>query len=93
MKRRTIAITLAAIATVASIAADSNRSDDIYTALRTNDLARLKTLAQSGVDANIKDDHGMTPLMYAAAVGSVDAMTLLIDKGADVNAQNRVNRA
>ncbi len=31
---------------------------------------------------------GLTPLMYAAVVGSADAMRVLIDAGADVNAKN-----
>ena len=43
-------------------------------------------LAQTG-SANVADDRGITPLMYAAEIGSLDALRLLIDRGADVNAQ------
>ena len=41
-----------------------------------------------GASANHKDARGLTPLMYAAAVGSADAMKILIEKGADVNSKN-----
>jgi len=64
------------------------QSDDVYAAVRANDLARLKTLIVSPADANARDEQGDTPLLYAAAVGSLEAMKLLLDKSADVNAQN-----
>jgi ankyrin repeat protein len=58
-----------------------------YQAIHGNDLGAVRALVQkSGVDA--KDSRGTTPLMYAAAVGSLDAMKLLIEAGADVNAKN-----
>src|SRR5579862_4832737 len=63
-------------------------SDDLYNAIRANDLARLRSLVHDSADANTKDGRSETPLMYAAAAGSVDAMKFLIGKGADVNAQN-----
>jgi len=63
-------------------------SDDVYAAVRANDLARLRTLIASPADANARDGQGDTPLLYAAAVGSLEAMKLVLDKGADVNAQN-----
>ena len=64
------------------------QSDDVYAAVRNNDLARVKTLVGSPADANAKDEQGDSPLLYAAAVGSADAMKYLLDKGADVNVQN-----
>jgi ankyrin repeat protein len=64
------------------------QSDDVYAAVRANDLARLRTLIASPADANARDEQGDTPLLYAAAVGSLEAMKLLLDNSADVNAQN-----
>ncbi len=61
---------------------------DVYTAIRTNDLARLKALVSTRADANVKDEGGETPLTYAASAGSLEAMKYLLDTGADVNARN-----
>jgi ankyrin repeat protein len=63
-------------------------SRDFYSAIRENDLARLKLITASGADVNLRDARGSTPLMHAAAVGSIEAMKLLLKAGADVNAKN-----
>jgi ankyrin repeat protein len=64
-----------------------SESDAFYAAIRANDLARLDALLTGGTGPNVADPRGgATPLMYAAAVGSVDAMTRLVDRGANVNA-------
>lgn len=61
--------------------------DDFYAAIRANDLSGLAKLVEAS-GANLADDRGITPLMYAAAIGSPEAMQLLMDKGAEVNAKN-----
>jgi ankyrin repeat protein len=71
---------------LASISSAANVNDDFYRVIRANDLAHLRSMIASA-DVNSKDSHGETPLMYAAAVGSVDAMKVLLSKKADVNAQ------
>lgn len=63
-------------------------SDDFYSAIRANDMKRLTLLAQCCADVNTADRLGETPLMYAATVGSLDAMKFLVEKGANVNAQS-----
>lgn len=60
-------------------------SADIYAAIRNNDLPKLKSLA-SAKNTGAPDDRGRTPLMLAASIGSVDAMKVLMEAGADVNA-------
>ena len=63
-------------------AADRN----LFNAARTDDLASLRSALRAGADANSRDEHGATALMYAAAFGSLDSLQLLIDSRADVNA-------
>jgi ankyrin repeat protein len=88
MKATGIGLTIL-ILTVAGVAlAAGPTSNDLYNVIRSNDLARLRSLVHDGTDANTKDGRGETPLMYAAAAGSLEAMKFLIVKGADVNAQN-----
>src|SRR5262245_28509771 len=79
---------LAAALAPGSGAADGNAVDAVFRAIGATDLPALKTLVAAPADANVRDQAGVTPLMYAGAAGSLDAMTLLLDKGADVNAQN-----
>lgn len=67
-----------------------NPSDRFYQAIRNNDLSTLRTLLKTA-DVNLKDQKESTPLMYAAAFGSLDAMRILLDAGADVNAKNALS--
>lgn len=62
-------------------------SDHYYEAIRSNDLPALQRLNKSS-DVNTPDKRGTTPVMYAAAFGSLDSMKLLITAGSDVNAKN-----
>src|SRR5438445_683267 len=58
------AILSAAVAAVAP-------AEQFYAVIRANDLTALRALVRAGV-AGVHDRRGVTPLMYAAAVGSVD---------------------
>jgi ankyrin repeat protein len=59
-------------------------SERFYQSIRNNDLGTLRTLIKEhGV--RTKDAYGQTALMIAVGFGSVDAMKILIDGGADVN--------
>jgi ankyrin repeat protein len=55
-----------------------------------NDLNAIEGMLAQGVYVDAKDPkkNGMTPLMRAAEKDSIDAMKLLCEKGADVNAQD-----
>ncbi len=79
-----------AILAVAAMAQtrDNGDPEQFYTAIRENNLTQLKSLLDRAGSANLTDERQVTPLMYAAAAGSLEAMRLLIDRGADVNAQN-----
>ena len=63
-------------------------SRDWYQAIRHNQLAELKSMASSPAALAVRDARGSTPLMYAAAIGSPEALKILLDAGADVNAKN-----
>ena len=62
--------------------------DELYSAIRRNDLRQVKTLLDQGAGANAAGPDGITPLMVAAEIGSVDAMQMVVDHGANVNAKN-----
>jgi len=54
---------------------------DIFQSIRANDITILQT-----ADLTIRDKNGVTPLLYASALGSIESMQLLLEKGADPNA-------
>ena len=47
----------------------------------------IEALLKAGADANSVKANGTTPLMLAAASGSADAVKVLLDHGANVNAK------
>ncbi len=65
----------------------SDAADRYYQAIRNHDVTALRSLIKSG-DVNTRDKRDATPLMYASAVGASEALRLLIEAGADVNAKN-----
>jgi ankyrin repeat protein len=86
--KRIIAALLLCTSVVSAQDAGSS-SDAFYSTIRDNDLTKLQALLKGGANPNVSDPRGgATPLMYAAAVGSAGAMTLLLDSGANANATN-----
>ena len=86
--KRIIAVLL--LCTSVVFAQDAGPSSDaFYSAIRDNDLTKLQALLKGGANPNVSDPRGgATPLMYSAAVGSVEAMKLLLDSGANANGTN-----
>ena len=64
-------------------------TDELIQAIRNNDLAGLKAAFAKGANVNARDSRDTTLLMYAASSGSAEAVKLLLDSGADVNAKNQ----
>ena len=66
-------------------------SSKIFEAVKTNDLTEVRSLLHKGADPNSVDEDGDYLLMYAAMYSSVDCMQLLIEKGGNVNAKNKID--
>src|SRR5437660_8672531 len=86
--RSVIVLTLVLSSVMFGAAAPTGLPEAFYTAIRANDLTALDRLIKQDAAMNIRDAEGATPLMYAAAVGSLDAMNRLLAAGAEVNARN-----
>src|SRR5262252_10573777 len=61
----------------------------IVAARNATDLVRALLLQNH--DPNERDSNGVTPLMWAARRGSIEAMTILLDGGADPGVRDVVN--
>jgi len=72
---------LAALCTAAEVSS-------FYLPIRNNDLTSLRQLIREP-GPGARDARGNSPLMYAAVLGSLESMRLLLDAGADPNASNK----
>ena len=63
----------------------------VMMAARSGDTAVLTMLLNAKGDAVTPNANGTTPLMFAAGGGKADAVAVLIDRGADVNATDLTN--
>lgn len=61
-------------------------SEILFAAIAAGDAARVKSLLQSGTDANARDASGATALMIAAGSGNLAVVNALLAAKADVNA-------
>lgn len=85
---RILAVLCLALATGPCGLMAADQSESFYQAIRNDDVAALQGLLAKGGDVNARDKRATTPLMLAAAFGSVRSMKVLLDAGADVNAKN-----
>jgi ankyrin repeat protein len=71
------------------LAAAAAQAQEIFNAVKNNDLEKVKVLIEKDASlVNIKDEAGNTPLHHAAIIGSIETIKLLLSKGADIDAQN-----
>jgi ankyrin repeat protein len=58
-------------------------------AIRDGDLKAVRAQLDAGVEVNVRDADGNTPLLLAAVYAGPECVELLLKKGADVNAVNK----
>lgn len=69
-------------------AVQAQAETDLYRAVRNNDLATLRTAVAEKANLEARGSRGVTPLMHAAAFGSLQSMKVLLDAGVDPNAKD-----
>ena len=79
---KTLSLLLLTLATTAF----AQPSATLFDAIRSNNLATLRAAPE--ITINAPGRLGLTPLMYAAAFGSQEAIEILLSKGADVKAKD-----
>mmetsp|Transcript_23533 Transcript_23533/g.42450 ORF Transcript_23533/g.42450 Transcript_23533/m.42450 type:complete len:826 (-) Transcript_23533:143-2620(-) len=67
------------------IAAVQECNNELQAAARQNNLDGAKKAIEDGADVNVRDDDGMTPLMWAAMHQSLDMVQLVVRHGANPN--------
>ena len=66
--------------------------EQLFDAARAGDRAAIVRLLDAGIDVNAKARYNATALMFASDKGHVEIVRLLIDRGADVNAEDTFYR-
>jgi hypothetical protein len=61
----------------------------LFSAVQKDDLLETERMILEGVTVNAKNTKEYTPLMVAAKRGNIDTLKLLLNAGADTNAQGR----
>jgi hypothetical protein len=62
-------------------------NESLWEAARSGDTVRISAALDKGPDINAKAPYEMTALLFAADNGRLDAVKLLVARGADVNAR------
>ena len=60
----------------------------LFNAILKSRAHMVESLFKHGVDVNVQNSDGMTPLMAAASTGNIEIMRLLLAKGAATGAAN-----
>ena len=66
--------------------------EELWSAARDGDVARVAKALDQGADVNAGNRYKATALFFAADKGHVGVLTLLLDRGADINAQDTFYR-
>ena len=68
---------------------DAEQTQRMISASINNDVIELKSLVKKPLNPNVRDENGTTPLHCAAERGHVESLLLLIEAGAEKNAQDQ----
>src|ERR1043165_9326226 len=55
-------------------------------AAKASDVSTVRGLLDQGAEVNVRDQPGMTPLLWAGNYGNTDVAQLLLKSGANLNA-------
>ena len=86
--RRIVPAVSAVLLLATATCAYANAEPDLVAAVRTGDLAAVRSLIGSETDVDAPQGDGATALHWAAHRSDLEATALLIEAGAEVNAAN-----
>ena len=64
---------------------------EIFFLLLNNDTTKLKQILAKGADPNFENSQGSTPLLYCSYFGQIDCAKILINNGANINQETKID--
>jgi ankyrin repeat protein len=71
---------LAVLGASALLSSGDITNESLFRSIRAGDMSEVQNLLRQGADLNVRDEHGATPLMYAAQYSTAECMKLLLEK-------------
>ena len=94
MTRNLLLVALLGLVGIGVVAGQSPPANEaLWEAARAGDTARITAALAQDADVNAKSRYDVTALIFASSNGRLDAVKLLVSRGADVNAQDSFYRA
>jgi len=90
---RTFIVSVAVTCAVASVAIAQSANEALFEAARAGDIPRIEAALAQGAGINATSRYNVTPLIFAASNGRLEAVKLLVARGANVNAQDSFYRS
>jgi hypothetical protein len=78
---------------VASVAMAQSANEALFEAARAGDVARIEAALSQGAGINATSRYNVTPLIFAASNGRLEAVKVLVARGANVNAEDSFYRS
>jgi outer membrane protein assembly factor BamB len=75
------------------VAIGQSANEALFEAARAGDIPRIESALAQGAAINATSRYNVTPLIFAASNGRLEAVKLLVARGADVNAQDSFYRS
>src|ERR671910_2228593 len=85
--------TVAVIVAVTALAIAQSANEALFEAARAGDIPRIESALAQGASIDATSRYNVTPLIFAASNGRLEAVKLLVARGANVNALDSFYRS
>ncbi len=86
-------IVIVVVCAAVSVTIAQSANEALFEAARAGDVARIEAALAQGAGINATSRYNVTPLIFAASNGRLEAVKVLVARGANVNAEDSFYRS